>query len=95
MFPALQVPALQLPNFSFYMPTSWKLDDAAEHVYDLLFGWNIRHDDDGWMCPRSMEEMMVHLRLQIMVKYDFALPIGSSGFEWSFRSKQGRVERFN
>ena len=36
MFPALQVRALQLPSFSFYMPTSWKLDDAAEHVYHLL-----------------------------------------------------------
>lgn len=36
MFPALQVRALQLPNFSFCMLTSWKLDDAAEHVYHLL-----------------------------------------------------------
>lgn len=122
MFPALQVRALQLPNFSFYMPTSWKLDDAAEHVYHLLdlellsccsnskyrdwfrlrdwestfwrrfgfarclpicallwsrldacvldlescknirsFGWNIRHDDDSWMCPRSMDEMLVQM----------------------------------
>ena len=24
-------------------------------------GWNIRDDDDSWMCPRSMDEMLVQI----------------------------------